>query len=68
MKPNCRFKIYFPDDFKITSNLIEVDGSGFFEPVGSGLFFTSNKTDNSVTIVACKKNYGYFTSGIIQFK
>ena len=68
MKQNCLFKIYFPDDFKVTSNLVAIDGSGFFEPLGSGLQFTPDLLENSVTIKACKKNFGYFTSGIVQFQ
>ena len=68
VRQNCRFKIEFPPDFKVTSNLTDVSGSGFFEPIGSGLLFIPDEKENSVTIVACKKNYGYFTSGIVQFK
>lgn len=43
-----------------------VDGTGFFEPAGDTLEFTANYETNSVDIIACRKNYGLQTAGILK--
>lgn len=61
----CRVRIVYPVDMKIGSALTLLEGTGFFAPAGGTLQFTANATNNSVDLVACKKNYGQHTAGIL---
>jgi len=50
---------------KIGGDLGLLTCTGFFEPAGGALQFTKSSKRNSVDLVACKKNYGLHTAGIL---
>lgn len=59
IQKGCLLKIQYPPEYKITAKLDSIDVSGFLESVGGGApQFTISPQDNSIEIVACKKNYG----------
>lgn len=54
----CRFRIVYPKAMKVGGELGLLSGTGFFAPAGDTLDFTADYEENSVDVVACKKNYG----------
>jgi hypothetical protein len=66
LNKGCRVKIYYPADFTVTEeSLNNVQGSGFFKPIGSIVDFTRDTKNNAVEVVACQKEYGGTKFGIL---
>jgi hypothetical protein len=65
IQKGCLVKIFYPDDYKITKKLTSMDGSGFFAPKGGSIRFKIFPEENAIEVVACQRNFGQFTSGIL---
>ena len=50
---------------KVTNELLQIQGTGFFEPLGGVVNFIADIDNNIVTVTACQKNFGQTTSGIL---
>lgn len=61
----CRVRIVYPTDMRVGGELGLLTGTGFFQPAGDTLEFTANYEKNSVDLVACRRNYGQQTAGIL---
>ena len=68
IQKGCRVKVIYPSDYRITNRLTSMDGSGFFAPIGGSVEFKVNPESNSFEVIACKQNFGQFTSGILTIQ
>ena len=49
----------------VGGELGRITGTGIFEPLGGTLEFSANYEKNSVDLIACQKNFGLQTAGIL---
>ena len=52
----------------VGSELGRITGTGIFEPLGGTLEFKADYSKNSIDFIACQKNFGLQTSGILMLE
>lgn len=53
---------------KVGGELGRITGTGIFEPLGGTLEFSTDYEKNSVDLIACQKNFGQQTAGILMLE